>query len=260
MQNKADLQRVIALLKQLECSQGEAEVYIQALKMGPSTVQEIANKLKRNRVTAHSSIEKLIDKGLLFETRKSKKRLIVAEGPDAIHGLIQKEENNLKLLRGNLDHVSKMLLNMQSIDRSKPTVKFYEGVDGFKKMLEETLDAKNECKVFTYVDLFSKLLDPDYLEDYFKRRAEKGIHTRLIFPPCDFATRVNSKAQEYKIRVRLISPEYQWAAGIFSWNNVVSIKSFTEGKITSTLIENEDIAYFYQNLITELCWEMATEM
>ena len=260
MLSKADQQRITALLKQFDYNPRETEIYIHSLKIGPATVQEIAKQLKQNRVTVHSAIEQLIQKGLLFETRKGKKRLVAADDPDSLHRLLQRKENELQIMRTNLEYVTQLLTSIQASDSSRPTVKFYEGVEGFKKMLEETLTAKNECLFFTYVDLFSELVGPDYLEDYFKRRAAKGIHTKLIFPPCKFANRVNKKADDYKIQVRLMPPDVIWKAGIFSWNNWVAIKSFTEGKITCTLIENADIAHFYRTVIYPMCWEKATPM
>ncbi len=252
-----DIVRITSLLKQFGCNQREIEIYVHSLKIGPSTVQEIAQQIKCNRVTAHSAIDQLIKKGLFYETRKGKRRLVVADNPESLHHLLQKKENELKLIKTNLDYVSQLLSRVQSPDANRPTVKFYEGVDGFKKMLEETLDAKSGILVFTYVDLFSKLVGADYLENYFKRRAVKNIYTKIIFPPCSFANRVNEKSKEYKIEVRLLPQGLEWKAGIFSWNNWIALKSFTEGKITCTLIENADIAFFYRNVLFPLCWEQA---
>jgi len=124
-------------------------------------------------------------------------------------------------------------------------------------MLEETLNAQGEVLVFTYVDLFSKLLNSSYLEKYYARRAAKNIHTRLIFPLAEFGKKTNAKANQYKMQIRFLPPDIAWKSGIFSWNNVIAIQSFTEGKVTCTMIENEDIAHFYRHVIYELCWKQA---
>lgn len=257
MINESDILRIASLLKQFDCNQREAEIYIHSLKTGAETVQEIAKHLRYNRITAHSAIEQLIKKGLLYETRKGKKRLIIADNPDSLKHLLQKKENELKLIKTNIDYVTQLLSSFQTTDSSRPTVKLYEEIDGFKKMLEETLDAKTDVLVFTYVDIFSKLIGPDYLENYFKRRAAKNIHTKLIFPPCPFANKVSAKSKEYKIEVRTLPKELKWKAGIFAWNNWIAIQSFTEGKLTCTLIENIDIAFFYRNVIFPLCWKQS---
>ncbi|HCI03359.1 MAG: helix-turn-helix domain-containing protein [Candidatus Peribacteraceae bacterium] len=258
---KEELQRINYLFKQFECSESETKIYIQLLKLGPVSVQELAKSLKRNRVTVHSSVERLVDKGFLYETRAGKKRLIGAENPSSLHHLLQKKENDLTLMKANMDFVTQALSSLVEQSRSVPTVKLYEGVDGFKRMLEDSLNnKKGRVYVFTYVDLFSSLIDPDYLENYFVRRAKKNITTRLIFPPCPFAERVNAKAKQYKIQVRLLPPDLIWKSGIFSWDNTIAIMSYTEGKLTCTFIDNEDIAHFYQDVVFELCWQQAKPM
>ena len=253
MISSSEHHRIVAQLKHFGCNRREAAIYLQCLRMGPASVQEIANSLKQNRVTVHNAIKQLIIKGFLYETRKGKKRLIAPESPDILYRLLQKKENELQLIKPNLDYITKLLSSVQSSDQSIPTVKFYEGVGGFKKMLEETLSAKGEVLVFTYVAIFSKLIGPSYLENYFQRRSDKNIHTRLVFPPCDFAERVHRKSKEYKIQVRLLPPEYKWKSGIFAWNDIIAMLSFTEGKLTCTLIQNADIASFYRNVILILC-------
>ena len=255
-----DKQHIIAQLRHFNCSEHEADLYIYCLSMGAETIQKLAKGLGRNRTTVHSEIEQLLKKGLLYETRENKKRYIGAENPNVLYSLLQQRENELKVLKNNINYAVELLNSIKSSDARIPTVKFYEGVDGFKKMLEETLSAKGEILVFTYVKLFSELLDPEYLEGYFKRRSDKGIHTRLIFPPCDFADKVNAKADEYKINVRLVPMDVDWKAGIFSWNDNIAIQSFTEGKLTCTVIENKDIAFFYRKIIFELLWGQSREM
>ncbi len=257
MLTPTDKLRIIAQLNKFECTEREAKIYLHCLTAGPSPVQKVARDLKQNRVTVHSAIEQMIKKGLLAESRRGKKRLIIAEDPEALFRIVQRRKNELRVLESNLDYVVKLLHSVQPVDASTPSVKFYEGVDGFKKMLEETLTARDGVRVFTYVKLFSELIGADYLEDYFQRRSDKGIHTKLIFPPCAFAERVNKKAEQYKIQIRLLPGDFEWKSGFFSWNDCVSLKSFTQNRITCTIIENKDIAYFIRNVIFELVWGIA---
>lgn len=257
MLNRSDLLLVESQLKHFDCSPRAADIYIECLKRGPATVQELARALKQNRVTVHSAVEQLLKKGLVYETRKQKRRLIVSENPSILLTLIQRKENELRALKVNIGYVTEVLSSIQTADRSVPTIQLYEGVDGFKQMLEKTLEAKGEVLVFSYVELFSKLVGIDYLEDYFERRAKKGIHTRLIFPTGPFAVRANKKAARHKMQIRVLPPELKWSSGIFSWNDTVAIMSYTESKLTCSLIENKDIAYFYQHIIFGLAWQQA---
>lgn len=260
MLNSAEQHRIIEQLRFFGCSDREAEIYMQLLQTGACSIQELAGRMKQNRVTIHSAIQQMIAKGLVFETRKKKRRLIVAEEPISLLRLFQRRENELQTIRPNLEHTIKLLNSLQNVGQSVPTVKLYEGTDGFKLMLEETLTARGELIVFSYVDLFSKLVGPDYLVRYFVRRATKNIHTRLLFPPCDFAERVNQKSKDYNIEVRLLPKSIIWKSGIFSWNDSVALLSYTEQQLTCTIIENKDIAHFFRTIIFELCWKEATTM
>lgn len=260
MISQLDTQRITATLKKFGCNLREVQIYLHCLSIGPVSVQQLAKELNQNRITVHSAVEQLIKSSLLFETRKGKRRLVIAENPTVLLRLWQQRQAEWETTRVNLEYVTKLLSTLQRTDNSVPTVKLYEGVDGLKRMLEETLNAKNEVMVFTYVDLFSKLLSPTYLEKYYIRRAAKNIHTRVIFPRTEFGKKVNEKSKKFNMQIRFLSPEIEWKSGIFSWNNFVAIQSFTEGKVTCTIIENEDIASFYRNVMYELCWMQARPM
>jgi sugar-specific transcriptional regulator TrmB len=242
------------------CSDTEALIYLRLLQLGSSTVQELSKVLELKRTTVHSAVEQLLKKGLLFESRRGKRRLILAEEPDVFQTLVEEKAAELQAMQSTMLKLVSQLNAMQRFNSNRPMIHHYEGVTGFKKMLEETLTAKGEVFVFTYVEIFSELLSPEYLENYFARRAQKGIRTRLIFPPVDFAYRVNERALEYKIQVRVLPKEFKWLSGIFSWNDCVSLKSFSDEKLTCTIIENADIARFYQNIIFELCWQQAKKI
>ena len=258
MLNSTDLNRVTTQLEQFGCTKTEAKIYVQLIKMGGITVQEVASQLGLNRVTVHSAIEQLIHKGLAYETRRGKKRLIIAEQPSTLFTIIQTKLNDLKIQENSLQYVVKLLNSIETQTKTTPTVKFYEGVTGFKKMLQETLSAKNEVLVFTFVDLFSKLLTPKYLENYYAKRAQKNIHTRLIFPSGEFGKHINKKSAQFKMKIKFLPENLKWKAGIFAWDNTIAIQSFTEEKLTCTIIENEDIAYFYRQIMFELCWKQAS--
>ncbi|MDP3975610.1 MAG: helix-turn-helix domain-containing protein [bacterium] len=257
MLKNADQQRLAAQLNQFGCNPREAQVYLQCSQLGPSSVQELARRMKMNRVTVHSAVEQMIEKGFLYETRKGKRRLIVAEEPDVLYRLLQRRKNELSMMEMNLDQVVKLLNSVHVSDRGVPTVRFYEGVEGFKKMLEETLSARGEVLVCTYVQAFQAILEPEYLEHYYVRRAKKGIHTRLIFPPCPFVERIRKKIKQWNMTIRLLPPQLKWSSGFFLWNDTLALMSYTEGKLTTTIIENKDITDFVGKVMFELIWQQA---
>ncbi len=257
MLTSTELARVKAQLGQLECNEREAEIYLQSLSLGASSIQDLARSLKMNRITVHSAAEQLIEKGLLFESRKGKKRLIAATEPEAFRAILQRKRNALRVAEQNLDYTIGLLAKLRPESASKPSIKFYEGLDGFKKMIEETLETAGEILIWQNVGRLTEFVETDYLEDCVRRRSEKGIASRLIFPPGSFAERLQGKAEKYKAKIRLLPVDPLWSAGIFLWDSKVALLSLTAGKHTCTILENQDLAYFFRKIVFGTAWEKA---
>jgi sugar-specific transcriptional regulator TrmB len=259
MLTKTDVNRITEQFRYFGCNPRETKIYLQCLHLGPSSVLDIERSTRGNRVTVHNYVDQLLEKGLLYETRKGKRRLIVAEEPSVLSQLIQKKENEMTLARKNMEYVTKLLTTVHTPDHSIPTVRFYEGVEGFKRMLEESLTADRELLIFQYVETFAKLIGYEYLDHYLQRRAKKGIHTRLVMPGGTWTNHLIKTAKEYKNDVRVLTAAAPWKSGFFLWRDVVSLLSFTEGKLTCTIIENKDIADFFRTIIFELAWKEAKQ-
>ena len=236
------------------CNPRESAIYLKLLELGPTSVQELARALKQNRITVHSAVEQLVAKGFIYESRRGRRRIIGAEEPVVLSSIVSRREQELTILRDNVGDLIRLLSTVRRPESSAPTVKLYEGKEGFKRMLEETLEARDGVSVITYVDLFAHWLTPAYLEEYFRRRAKRGIHTRLIYPPSKFGERVNRRAREYRIEIHTLPPELEWRAGVFSWNDSLGIQSLTENRLTCTIIENRDIAHFWRTVVFPLLW------
>ena len=73
---------------------------------------------------------------------------------------------------------------------------------------------------------------------------------RYIYTPQD-------RAKEYKIQSRILDTGDEWKFGIISWNNCLSIKSFSQGKVSCTIVENHDISDFFRKVLFEKIWAQA---
>ncbi len=257
MISPSDQTHITALFRRFGCNERETQIYLKLLSLGPSSVQELAKALRSNRVTIHSAVEQLIEKGFCYESRKGKRRLLVAEKSDILHKLWHKQQHELEVAKKNINYVESLIQKLESSELGRPNVKLYEDVEGFRNMLHETLETKGEILVISYVHLLSEIVDPEYLEGYYEKRSKKGIHTRLIFPPCPFADKTEKKKDHYKMNIRYLPAEHEWKSGIFAWDNKISLLSYTAERLTCTIIENEDIAYFFREIMFEMMWDVA---
>lgn len=253
----SDQLRIVAFLKRFGCNRNESLTYIEALVSGTTSVQELSRKLKQNRVSVHYSVQQLIEKGFLFEIRKGKKRFIAAENPDIMLKIIGERHTELQSLKTDVSYIAELLNSIPVIKHEITVVKLYEEVEGFKKMLDESLQAKNEIVVFSNTPVFSEILGEKYYEKYFAKRAALGIHARIIYSPCAFADKISAQKVQYNIEVRILPKNQGSEAGFYLWDNTLVIESVKENKISCTMIENKDIAHLFRENIFNHFWEEA---
>lgn len=260
MDKYADQLRISAFLKRFGFSAIENATYLEALKLGTTSIQNLARALSRNRISVYYNVQKLIEKGLLFEIRKGKRRFITATSSDVFAKIIEHRRSELNSLEVEVKYISKLIDAIPVVKHEVTLVKQYEETVGFKKMLEESLQAQNEIVVFSNTPLFLTMLGEEYYEKYFARKAALGITSRIIFPPCDFAKKLQNKAVQYKLDLRILKQNQASESEFYLWDDTLAIKSLKGNKRSCTMIENKDIAHFFRDNIFNPFWADAKPM
>lgn len=119
-------------LKHLGLSDKESAVYLAALELGPSPVQDISHTAKVNRATTYVMIESLSTRGLISTFVKGKKRFYAAESPDRLISILEKRQNELDVKRKELEGVMPMLHALFNAEGAKPQIRYLEGVEGLE--------------------------------------------------------------------------------------------------------------------------------
>lgn len=158
----SDQVRIVAFLKRFGCNRSESLTYLEVLISGTTSIQELSRRLKQNRISVYYSVQQLIEKGFLFEVRKGKKRFIASENPEILFKMIGDRHKELKSLETDIVYISQLLNAIPTIKHEITVVKLYEEVDGFKKMLEESLQAKKEIIMFSNTPIFSEALGTEH--------------------------------------------------------------------------------------------------
>lgn len=241
-------------LTELGFSHKEAIVYLSLLELGPSSATEIARKAKINRTTSYDILESLSSDRLVRLTGKAKVKKYAAENPSKVISFL---EGRLEQARENLSAANALLPQLLSIynTKEKPRVKFYEGIDALKEAFEDTLTAKGEIVAYAAGGDMFNAVSEKYFRDYFKKRAAKNIHIRVIVP-ADEEVRsiiVNNKEE---LRTSILVPKSMFDFSIETniYDNKVMIASWREK--FAVIIESADIANAQRNIF-ELSWEGA---
>lgn len=241
-------EKILKNMEQIGLDEKTARVYLATLELGGGLVSSIAQKSGVERTNTYYTLEKLALDGLVYTAEKDRKRIYVAHSPKK---LIGKQEEKLRQIKGMIPE----LLSFESANGIRPKVKFYEGEEGIKELFNETLELPKGSETLAYVSFhtISKHLE-DFVPEFPKRRAERGITQRLIAEDSP-QTRENLLRNDKKElrQTRLVPKEkYPFAADqINIYGNRMFIASMRD--MLAMVIESETVAKS-QRAIFELAW------
>ncbi len=114
----------------------EAKVYLANLELGLVPASVIARKLEENRVTIYSTLQNLIKRDLILTVTKNK---VVHYSAISPKNLLKKSQERVNQLSDSMPE----LLALTMMFNDKPSVQFYEGVEGLKMLYDDTLEYPN---------------------------------------------------------------------------------------------------------------------
>lgn len=175
------MQDISSELQHLGLTDKEARVYLAALELGPSAVQDISHKSKVNRATTYVMIESLSARGLMSTFQKGKKKFYAAESPERLMTIIENQEKVLQEQKNELVEVMPVLESLFNTEGAKPQVRYLEGIEGL-----ETVRATFESLEGEYVQIYplDEVLKFEQAlhgrAEHIERLTKKGIKGREI--------------------------------------------------------------------------------
>ena len=240
-------------LKDIGLSENEAKVYLAMLELGPASVMEISQKADVNRPTAYVQIESLKKLGLISTQTKGKKQLFIAESPDQLEFVLDKESNVLKRKR---DELKKILPDLASMYRSsgiQPQVRFFEDKEGLERMQADVLKSgAKEIWAIASADQIMAVF-PSHMEDYSKKRIKKGIKSRLIYTSSKGEILKKNDPSVFRETKFISSEKMPLNGDLAIYGNSVAISAL-KGKISGVIIDHPEIAESFRNFF-ELIWQ-----
>jgi sugar-specific transcriptional regulator TrmB len=233
------------IIKNIGLQDKEAAVYLACLKLGSSVISAIAKEAKINRVTAYSTVEKLVEKGLLSQSKKKQIAYFEAIAPDLIY----------KQLHEKLDTFKKALPELKKLHRKTehPLVRYFEGVEGVKSIYMDTLTTKGELISFANSSEI-RAYWPEYDNEYVSSRVKKGIFLRGIAIDDETGRKVKSNDKKFHRKIKLVpASKFHFANEICIYDNRIAYASFGSNPV-GTIIEDEGFAETLKSIF-EMMWK-----
>ncbi len=242
---------LLQTLQNLGLNAKEAKLYLAAVELGSSPISHIASKAKLNRITAYDVIEKLIKKGLINSVIKNKTKYFSATDPEQVINEFQKKAIELK---NALPELKKL-----HGETSHPKVRYYEGLDGIKKIYADTLESKTEILNYCHSEGIRNIW-PEYDQEYVKERIKRNIRLKGIAPNDDQGRKIQNNDRESLREIRLIPKTvFNFKNEISVYDNKVSIISFGKDETIGMIIESAEIANMQRDIF-HIVWQFAEEL
>jgi len=246
------------ILTSLGLSEPEAAVYDALLELGLSPASAIIKKTGLKRGHVYHLLYGLIEKGLAEQTEKNKKAHFRALSPSKLLEFVDQQIKTVSDSKKTLESILPSLLSVYRLTSEKPIITFYEGDEGMKKVLSDTLFNNPEKNILTFSDVagYTRYLR-EWNENYYAvQRKKLKIYEKVIIPnnreALDYMR--GYKANDVTEILFIDHKLFPFFTEINIYNNRVSFVTFSDKAKIGVLVENKEI---YQTLtsIFNLVWE-----
>jgi sugar-specific transcriptional regulator TrmB len=239
--------RAETILQNQGLSEKQAKVYLACLELGSASVQKVARQAGLARSTVYELLETLRLKGFVSTFLRKHIRYFSAQEPEQIVRLAQRQVDSLK-------HALPQLEAVIGESRVRPTVRFYQGQEQMKIILEEVLDEAEEMLSFSSVeDLFREL--GDYFYDFVKRRVAKKIPARVLALESKKARERQERGLRELRTIKILPLTHNFHGQTIIWKNKIALFSFIKD-FTAIVVESKELAEMQRAMFNNL-WERA---
>ena len=239
------------VLDSLWLENNESIIYLESIKLWTVPASIIANKLNLPRTTIRYACESLVKKWLFISITKWNTKLFTAEHPNKIKNLLLIEKNKWEEKENKLNKVMSDMIQMYNPYTKLPKVTFYEGEEGIRKVLWDSLTAKETIESIVGVDAISWYIDKANKE-YVKERKRLKVKKRSIYSDSkntkkylgSIYNKINDELNEIKF---INSDEYKQYISLMIYDNKVSYITLNEDNYIWVIIENSDIYNYHKN-------------
>ncbi len=249
---------VLQTLKELGFNETECKVYVALLQMGRTTSSVLAQRTKMNRSTVRYTLEKFHQRGLTLMMRQNNTTHFWVESPVKLFQLVESEKKLLEKKKRQLEKAMPCFTKLLTPHKVFPRVSFFEGIEGVKRVLDDSLTSKTDILTYSDLEGYVKYLKRYNETHYSPKRRENGIFVRSFVPRTKVAEKFlkHYKSPELTENIFIDADKFPFQSEINIYDNKVSMVTFSDVRHVGLIIENEEI-YETQKSMFEFSWHLA---
>lgn len=240
------------VLTQLGLSDKEAEIYQLMLRHGKTPASKILPETTLKRTTVYSILEDLAKKGIVEKDESGAIIEFRAKHPYALKEYLESRVSEIKTAESKLDAVLPEFISFYNSAQNRPGIKFYEGLEGIWKILQDTLTSKTEILNLIDTEAVDKYMK-DINKKYVKERERKQIKKRLIAVDSPYA-REHFNNNDPLTGVKLVDLEIvPFETSLQIYDNKVAYITLNDNLLTGMIISDPKI-YTTNKAIFDFLW------
>jgi len=215
-------------------------IYLVLAENGEMTVPEIQKKTTLSRASIYDALNELVVSEFVLYRKAGRVAYYSPAHPNKLMSLLEQKKRDTVLLEEEMKETVTNVIGLYSLALHKPGVKFFEGIEGFREALEDSLTAKET--IYTYVDINALSGESAKInEEYVKIREKKGVKKFLILP--SQPNNLQSVGQKNELTETRYLPTgvkpFQTSLQIY--DNKVAFYTLRQENIISVIIYDKDI-------------------
>lgn len=248
--------KYLQILTQAGLKGDQAIVYEALLKSGPKKASSLGNFVPFKRSLTYKILTELVEMGLVVKKEEPRKVAVFeAAHPFKIKEWVEKRQEQFKNAEVALSGFLPKLVSDFNMVLGMPGIQIFEGLEGAKKVLADSLSVKGE--IYSYVD--SEAVNKNYPEinrEYVGKRVGAGISKKMILQDSEFVRKHIKTFNSKTTQARVILVKQPFSSVMQIYGTKVSYITLQGKNIVSVIIDNPNISQMHKTLF-EVMWQNA---
>lgn len=236
-------------------SEEQALVYSSLLEKGPMKAGSISSWTGLKRGLIYKVLGQLDSMGLVSKKGgEGTVAVFFPEHPSQLTVIMEQKEKAFALAKEAVSFSLGSLSSKFNLLSGKPNVLFYEGKEGIEKVLEDTLNSKDEVLTYADIEIIEKYFK-DINEKYVLKREKLNIKKRVLVIENDFSKKFfkelyNKNPEYFSVTdLRIAKTKINQVEGAMQvYENKVGIITISNENLIGIIIEDERISKLFRSM------------
>jgi len=243
------------ILKQLNFSDKEIDVYLAALKLGKGSITELAKRASIKRPTTYVILEKLKELGLVSFSQEKKKRVFSTQKPEKLLKLIEIEKEKIEEKEKELKRTLPKLKSLTKKDTTVPIIRHYEGKEGIWNILDDLMRPNQDCWIIASGKIFDILGTQRMMKEIIQKRPKIGGKAYIISDHHPEEIKSYKKGETLFREYRFLPETIELNSIVYIYVDKVALIFFKE-PLSGIIIENKELFQVFKFMFDSLWKEL----